>query len=239
MRQVTHALLTRPPLSQRKLQTEVIRFQCFVRLACVKHAASVHPEPGSNSLIKCCSIRSDNVLAIFPFTVFKGQFLRKKSLRIFSRLSHCSVIKVLLDRFSWWFISFSICDFSSFLLSLYRSNSDIISCLFRFVNNFFGFFYFFISQLLFSLTACFILSPVFWFVNYFFTFYFSFLYHTTAREKQLNNRRKWRYNPHYREVPPDHNHLFAINSWSHDVIAPASASTSKSYFTPLRINSIS
>ena len=27
--------------------------ECFVRLACVKHAASVHPEPGSNSLIKC------------------------------------------------------------------------------------------------------------------------------------------------------------------------------------------
>ena len=24
--------------------------KCFVRLACVKHAASVHPEPGSNSL---------------------------------------------------------------------------------------------------------------------------------------------------------------------------------------------
>ena len=52
MRQVTHALLTRPPLSQRKLQTEVICFQCFVRLACVKHAASVHPEPGSNSQIE-------------------------------------------------------------------------------------------------------------------------------------------------------------------------------------------
>ena len=26
--------------------------KCFVRLACVKHAASVHPEPGSNSQIK-------------------------------------------------------------------------------------------------------------------------------------------------------------------------------------------
>ena len=25
---------------------------CFVRLACVRHAASVHPEPGSNSQIK-------------------------------------------------------------------------------------------------------------------------------------------------------------------------------------------
>ena len=53
MRQVTHALLTRPPLSQIRLQTEVIRLKCFVRLACVKHAASVHPEPGSNSHNKC------------------------------------------------------------------------------------------------------------------------------------------------------------------------------------------
>ena len=26
--------------------------KCFVRLACVKHAASVHPEPGSNSHVK-------------------------------------------------------------------------------------------------------------------------------------------------------------------------------------------
>jgi hypothetical protein len=33
-------LLTRPPLE----------FQTLVRLACVKHLASVHPEPGSNSL---------------------------------------------------------------------------------------------------------------------------------------------------------------------------------------------
>ena len=49
MRQVTHALLTRPPLgilkSIRKLQSKYL-----VRLACVRHAASVHPEPGSNSL---------------------------------------------------------------------------------------------------------------------------------------------------------------------------------------------
>ena len=36
----SHVLLTRPPL---KLKT-------FVRLACVRHTASVHPEPGSNSL---------------------------------------------------------------------------------------------------------------------------------------------------------------------------------------------
>ena len=48
--QVTHALLTRPPLrllsSIRKLPSII-----SIRLACVRHAASVHPEPGSNSHI--------------------------------------------------------------------------------------------------------------------------------------------------------------------------------------------
>ena len=41
-RQVAHALLTRSPLSSP-------RRNCSVRLACVRHAASVRPEPGSNS----------------------------------------------------------------------------------------------------------------------------------------------------------------------------------------------
>ena len=51
-RQVTHVLLTRPPLSKsasiRKLPPNY-----SVRLACVRHAASVRPEPGSNSLKYC------------------------------------------------------------------------------------------------------------------------------------------------------------------------------------------
>ena len=55
MRQVIHALLTRPPLSLRTLPTEIVRVRRSVRLACVKHAASVHPEPGSNSLAKFIS----------------------------------------------------------------------------------------------------------------------------------------------------------------------------------------
>ena len=42
--QVTHVLLTRSPLSP-KVQAPMDP----VRLACVKHAASVRPEPGSNS----------------------------------------------------------------------------------------------------------------------------------------------------------------------------------------------
>ena len=43
MRQVGHALLTRSPLSPRQQAA-----RDPVRLACVKHAASVHPEPESN-----------------------------------------------------------------------------------------------------------------------------------------------------------------------------------------------
>ena len=42
-RQIAHALLTRPPLIRG-------RSPVTVRLECVMHAASVHPEPGSNSL---------------------------------------------------------------------------------------------------------------------------------------------------------------------------------------------
>ena len=49
MGQVAHALLTRPPLSFRSRTPEGVCFLSSVRLACVKHAASVHPEPGSNS----------------------------------------------------------------------------------------------------------------------------------------------------------------------------------------------
>ena len=41
-RQVPHALLTRSPLSDNRSHHPV-------RLACVRHAASVRPEPGSNS----------------------------------------------------------------------------------------------------------------------------------------------------------------------------------------------
>ena len=43
--QVAHVLLTRSPLMHPRRSTRV-------RLACVKHAASVRPEPGSNSPLK-------------------------------------------------------------------------------------------------------------------------------------------------------------------------------------------
>ena len=49
VRQVAHALLTRPPLSSNFICRSFI-CKNSVRLACVRHAASVRPEPGSNSL---------------------------------------------------------------------------------------------------------------------------------------------------------------------------------------------
>ena len=50
-RQVTHVLLTRPPLT-------LSRRTRSARLACIRHAASVRPEPGSNSPNWClkCSL---------------------------------------------------------------------------------------------------------------------------------------------------------------------------------------
>jgi hypothetical protein len=43
--QVAHVLLTRSPLGATRCCHQVV----LARLACIKHAASVHPEPGSNS----------------------------------------------------------------------------------------------------------------------------------------------------------------------------------------------
>jgi hypothetical protein len=51
--QVAHVLLTRSPLVYP-------RRGLTVRLACVKHAASVRPEPGSNSPLKSIQIRRDD-----------------------------------------------------------------------------------------------------------------------------------------------------------------------------------
>ena len=48
--QIAHALLTRPPLGPQEQAPLVL-----VRLACLKHAASVRPEPGSNSIVKLIS----------------------------------------------------------------------------------------------------------------------------------------------------------------------------------------
>ena len=59
--QVTHVLLTRPPLG-----TPPQREVSPARLACVRHAASVHPEPGSNPSYKIRS-RLNEIGGCYPY----------------------------------------------------------------------------------------------------------------------------------------------------------------------------
>ena len=75
-RQVTHALLTRPPLIHPSVGRS-LRQNFIVRLACVKHAASVRPEPGSNSL----KIISKHPKVFKPFLELNRSF--RHSLTIF------------------------------------------------------------------------------------------------------------------------------------------------------------
>ena len=65
--QVAHALLTRPPL----LRT---RRYFTVRLECVMHAASVHPEPGSNSLKNCISTGLPRIDSLLFRVIFRSNY---------------------------------------------------------------------------------------------------------------------------------------------------------------------
>ena len=90
VRQVIHALLTRPPLSHRTIIPEGNQVKCFVRLACVKHAASVHPEPGSNSHKKFFPFQ--NQLANFNHSLIPNQKLTFLFSRYSSNLTASSSI---------------------------------------------------------------------------------------------------------------------------------------------------
>ena len=90
-RQVAHALLTRPPLSCSNASRR-INSNNSVRLECVRHAASVHPEPGSNSLNNCIKtdvslrrIQSEFVLFLL-FYFFVRVFFDIRRVRISSTL---------------------------------------------------------------------------------------------------------------------------------------------------------
>ena len=109
--QVSHALLTRPPLSYAD-SIRKLPLHNSVRLACVRHAASVHPEPGSNSQIKCsrCQIKVQNhwffschycLFRFWTFVLFHGLSCRHHSQEnpneIWINVQGCFVIQ--LSRF--------------------------------------------------------------------------------------------------------------------------------------------
>ena len=91
-RQILYILLTRPPLSSD-------RSQILVRLACIKHAASVRPEPGSNSPLSESFIASiTRVIALthYIFCLSTSVF----SLRINKFFFSYSVFKVPIADFN-------------------------------------------------------------------------------------------------------------------------------------------
>ena len=109
-RQVAHALLTRPPLTC-PAASRRIKQNKFVRLECVRHAASVHPEPGSNSLMFVCQAPQclpSCIRAIFYalYLFFEYLFILQKNfgvsihLIIFHQmlLSCCSIFNELCRR---------------------------------------------------------------------------------------------------------------------------------------------
>ena len=138
-------LPTRYSPVRRSVKSDSIRklpLICFARLACVKHAASVHPEPGSNSLVIVCPVKINSSCLIFP--VLLGFVLN--SSRTQGRISFAFVL--------WIFrvcVLFNL-QFSRFCAVVFLGDSLFsISRCFRFVNNFFQVFSnFFVFQLFWS-----------------------------------------------------------------------------------------
>ena len=101
--QIVHALLTRPPLIRS-------RRSFIARLACVRHAASVRPEPGSNSrlIFPCSSFRfrffllCSNLLGTFVAIFFSWKSCVLKGFLC------CFIVKVRF--FTTIFLTAVFCD---------------------------------------------------------------------------------------------------------------------------------
>ena len=88
--QIAHALLTRPPL-EHSLPFRRTSNYVPARLACVKHAASVRPEPGSNS-----DVQSFSCFAVPQFMLAKALAASPQTKRLLSQKSDCSFYLDLL-----------------------------------------------------------------------------------------------------------------------------------------------
>ena len=77
---VRHSVIFLPPRKTSK--------KCFVRLECVKHAASVHPEPGSNSLKFCISSTEVSSCRryLFQSAILASYFLKYFVFKVFNEI---------------------------------------------------------------------------------------------------------------------------------------------------------
>ena len=142
VRQVAHALLTRPPLTQGRSPSSV-------RLECVMHAASVHPEPGSNSRKICIKtprrvIQSSELDLLFTLLFVWGVF----SSRIARFVSHTILISQDLALYSSLVVQFSMIvaalDCSLAQPAYYITFFPFCQYLFWNFFNFFSFFWIFL-----------------------------------------------------------------------------------------------
>ena len=153
-RQVAHALLTRPPLSCLNASRR-INSNNSVRLECVRHAASVHPEPGSNSLNNCIKtdvslhrIQSEFVLFLLFYFFVRVFFWYPSCPDIFHFMWFlkgiveilCIIFSKLFSLYTSLILSRLLFNFQGPSPSLSVGDSFILPHLFRFVNPFFSFF---------------------------------------------------------------------------------------------------
>ena len=139
-RQVGYVLLTRAPVASFGLQANQTDAP---RLACVKPVASVHPEPGSNSQIKClrCQIKVQNhwffschycLFRFWTFVLFHGLSCRHHSQEnpneIWINVQGCFVIQ--LSRFlafsceSFYILSHHFILVKNFFKKLFSSSFE-------------------------------------------------------------------------------------------------------------------
>ena len=88
--QVTYVLLTRSPLDSGKQALLPL-----VRLACIRHAASVHPEPGSNSQNKFFEFISPTIYLRYRF----------RYIRCSNKFDY--LLRLSLSEYLAWFVSFN------------------------------------------------------------------------------------------------------------------------------------
>ena len=105
-RQVAHALLTRPPLNYLCASRRINKSNS-VRLECVMHAASVHPEPGSNSRKNYFTSSPLGLVITFRVTLILNSFTLLSiynSLDEISSFAHTMLCtSLLLFNFQWPF----------------------------------------------------------------------------------------------------------------------------------------
>ena len=148
-----------------------IKLKRFARLACVKHAASVHPEPGSNSRLKILipiwlgfkikvRSRSRKLLAFLSLLLFKGWHCHSMSVLNFllKNLQGCCLLFNYQGSFSLlssqrqliYIITFTIAcqqlfyfsfSLSASIISVVRNSLSRISFLSTFVNRKFHLFF--------------------------------------------------------------------------------------------------